>query len=42
MVGDFNHEPHELGIVAMKQLMSIKDTYEIAQERVHYIYLDIE
>ena len=32
--GDFNHEPHELGMVCLKKLISLRDTYDVAKEKV--------
>lgn len=36
MLGDFNHEPHELGLLAIKQLTPFRDTYDIAKDKVKF------
>ena len=32
--GDFNHESHELGMVGLKKLVSLRDTFDIAEVKV--------
>ena len=38
LTGDFNHECHETGIRALKQLVTLQDTYDISQQKVFKTY----
>jgi hypothetical protein len=34
--GDFNHESDELGMVGLRQLISLRDTFDIADKKVNF------
>lgn len=34
MTGDFNHKSNEIGVVAMTELISLRDTYLISEKKV--------